>query len=287
MRTQVFYFLSIPNRLKWYTGSGFSTRGVMEETLHKTAEARRDTHDVQTYRVRSYECGPDGRVLFSHLCNYLQETASVHAQKLGFSKKNFEPMGLTWVLTRMRVRLDAYPAWGEDVVVLTYPRSMRKLTAYRDFVLSRPDGAPMGVATSEWMVMDINSRRAGRLPELVGACANNVRPPVWEGEAFGRLDFPEAEDAIALKFAVQHSHIDLNRHVNNVRYLEWMMECAPEAGSGSRVADMEVVFRGEARHGDVVVARCAPCRDGARMHQVATEDGRELITARTRWMRLD
>ena len=32
MRTQVFYFLSIPDRRKWYTGIGFSTRGVMKKS---------------------------------------------------------------------------------------------------------------------------------------------------------------------------------------------------------------------------------------------------------------
>ena len=112
--------------------------------------------------MRSYECGPDGRVLFSHICNYLQETASVHAQKLGFSKTNFEPLGLTWVLTRMRVRLDAYPAWGEDVVVLTYPRGMRKLTAYRDFALSRPDGTPLGPRRQSWKCAQREDRRASR-----------------------------------------------------------------------------------------------------------------------------
>ncbi len=250
--------------------------------------ALRDTHDIQTYRVRSYECGSDGRVLFSHLCNYLQETASVHAEKLGLSKRNFEPRGLTWVLTRMRVRIDAYPAWGEDVVVLTYPRSMRKLCAYRDFVLSRPDGSPLGVATSEWMVIDIGTRRAARLPSIVGDCANTVRPSVWEGEAFGRLEFPPVAESVAEQtFAVQHGHIDLNGHVNNVRYIEWMMECAPEAGPGRRVADLDVVFRGEARHGDAVVARCSPRHDGTHLHQiVAAADGRELIAARTRWTRL-
>ncbi|MGI5869194.1 MAG: acyl-[acyl-carrier-protein] thioesterase [Kiritimatiellia bacterium] len=247
-------------------------------------EARRDTHDIQTYRVRSYECGPDGRIFFWHICNYLQETASIHADKLGFSKKNFEPLGLAWVITRLRVRLDDCPAWGEDVVVLTYPRSMRKLTAGRDFVMSRSDGTPLGVATSEWMVMNMETRRAGRIPEIVASCTNNVRPPVWDGEPFERLEFPETADVVELKFAVQHSHIDLNQHVNNTHYLEWMMECTPEAESGSRVADIEVIYRGEARHGDVVVARCAPCRDGERMHQVATEDGRVLITARTKWV---
>lgn len=250
-------------------------------------EGKRDTYDIQSFRIRSYECGPDGVVRFSHICNYLQETASIHAEKLGFSKKNFEHLGLTWVLTRMRVHLDAYANWGEDIIILTYPRSMRKLVAYRDFLLSRSDGTPIGRATSEWMVIDLATRRASRLPAVVGDCANNVRPPVWTDEPFTKLTYPEnPQEEIEHRFFVQHAHIDLNGHVNNVRYLEWMMECAPEVGSGLRVSDMEVVFRSEAFHGETVVATCARCPDGSRAHQVLSTDGRELIVARTTWQPL-
>ena len=36
------------------------------------------------YRVRSYECTPDGRLRATQLLNYFQETASGHARLLGF-----------------------------------------------------------------------------------------------------------------------------------------------------------------------------------------------------------
>lgn len=253
--------------------------------MEDKAKVKQDTHDIQPYRVRSYECGPDGFALFSHLCNYLQETASVHAEKLGFSKRNFDHLNISWVLTRMHVHLVDYPRWSEDVVVLTFPHGMRKFMAYRDFVISRPDGTPIGVATSEWTTIDLQTRRVSRIPEIVASCSNTVRTPVWKGEPFSKLRFePSGADMIEKRFPVQRSHIDLNGHVNNVRYLEWMMECAPEAGSGRRVSDMEVVFRSEAMHGDTVVAQCTPCPDGSRAHQVTTSDGRALIIARTEWM---
>lgn len=249
-----------------------------------------DPHDIQTYRVRSYECAPDGRVRLSHLCNYLQESASIHAQKLGFSKQNLDPLGLTWVLTRMRVRVFNYPTWGEPVVVLTYPRNMRKLTAYRDFVLSRPDGSPIGIATSEWMTMNQASRRVARLPDFIGAYSNTVRPCVWtEGEPFERLEFPNpdtstvATDLTTRSFTVQQAQIDLNEHVNNVHYIEWMMECAPEMTEGHRVCDLHVVFREEARYGESITAQCLATAAGSRLHQLTNAQGQVLTLAQTHW----
>lgn len=252
--------------------------------MENTTEVGRDTHDIQTYRVRSYECGPDGKVRFSHICNYLQEAASIHAEKLGFSKKNFQHLNLTWVMTRMHVRLQCYPEWSDDVTILTFPHGMRKLKAYRDFILTSSNGSPIGTATSEWMVMDVKTRKAGRLPEFVETGSNTVREPVFKEAPFSRLSFDRNNSQIIEKqFSVQHAHVDLNGHVNNVRYLEWMMECAPEIDSGLRVSDMEVVYRAEAKHGDTVTAQCAQRTDGSRAHQVLAADGRELIIARTEW----
>lgn len=252
--------------------------------MENNTDVGRDTHDIQAYRVRSYECGPDGKVRFSHLCNYLQETASNHAEKLGFSKKNFEHLNLTWVMTRMHVRLQSYPEWSDDITVLTFPHGMRKLKVYRDFILTHADGSPIGTATSEWMVIDVKTRHARRLPDFVETCSNTVREPVWTDKPFSRLTFERNNSEIIEKqFPVQHSHIDLNGHVNNVRYLEWMMECAPEVKSGRRVSEMEVVYRAEAMYGDTVTAQCAQHTNGSRTHQVLTADGRELITARTEW----
>ena len=36
------------------------------------------------FKVRSYECGPDGRATLPTICNLFQEAASLHAASLGF-----------------------------------------------------------------------------------------------------------------------------------------------------------------------------------------------------------
>ena len=41
------------------------------------------------FKVRSYECGPDGRVTLPTICNFLKEAASLHAASLGFGKGDF------------------------------------------------------------------------------------------------------------------------------------------------------------------------------------------------------
>ena len=74
------------------------------------------------FKVRAYECGPDGCATLPTVCNYLQEAASLNAESLGFSKSDFDSSGenVSWVLTRLLVRMSAYPRWGDEVKVTAH-----------------------------------------------------------------------------------------------------------------------------------------------------------------------
>ena len=247
-----------------------------------------DTHGTYTWQVRTYECGPDGRMTLPAVCNYLQEAASLNAEELGFSKTDFAAAGAntTWVLTRLRVRMARLPKWGERVTVLTFPRLGRRITAFRDFALTDAAGAPLGVATSEWMTIDLASRRIVPIPEGVFAKANTERAPVLGEAAFAaKLRFPEGAPAAELRFRAQRSHIDLNGHVNNVHYVEWLLETVPP-GAGV-CTDFEIVFRSETLAGEEVRAEGVAVEPGVYAHRLSAPDGRDHVLARTRWTRLD
>ena len=83
-----------------------------------------DVYEVYSWAVRTYECGPDGMATMVSVCNWLQEAASLNAETLAFSKSNFEAAGenISWVLTRLKVRIARFPKWEEKVSILTFPR---------------------------------------------------------------------------------------------------------------------------------------------------------------------
>ena len=141
-----------------------------------------DVYGVYSWAVRTYECGPDGRATMASVCNWLQEAASLNAETLAFSKSDFEAAGenISWVLTRLKVRIARFPKWEEKVSILTFPRGGRRIVAYRDFVLTGADGAELGRATSEWMLIDLASRRCSaksRSRSCAGTARRNPRTP--------------------------------------------------------------------------------------------------------------
>jgi acyl-ACP thioesterase len=240
-----------------------------------------DTVGEYEFNVRSYECGKDGYASLATICNYLQEAASLNAESLKFSKSNFEAAGenISWVLTRMKVRMAEYPKWEDRVSVLTFPRGGRRITAWRDFTIRGADGRTLGVATTEWMLIDLSSRKVVPIPESVFALANTEREPVLGDDPWTpRLRFPEGAECAQYRFKAQNSHIDLNGHVNNVHYIEWLMEPVP----GVRPSDIEIVFRSETLAGEEVSVKvCDGAASGERFHCVCSLGGQDHVVART------
>ena len=232
------------------------------------------------FKVRSYECGPDGRATLPTICNYLQEAASLNAATLGFGKDDFAAKGenISWVLTRMVVKMSRYPAWNDEVTVETFPRGGRKIVAWRDFEVKDAQGATLGLATTEWMLIDLSSRKIVAVPEKVFAANDPANVPVLGLEPFSKFRFPEGGSGVPpLHFTAMKSQIDLNGHVNNVHYIDWMLEpCESRCP-----AEMEIVFRSETFAGDEVRVETAAA-DGFTYHRVFAPDGKDHIVARTK-----
>ena len=246
-----------------------------------------------SFKVRSYECGADGRATLPTVCNFLQEAASLHAASLGFGKGDFAAAGenISWVLTRMVVKMDRYPKWEDEVTVETFPRGGRKIVAWRDFEVKDAKGGTLGVSSSEWMIIDLATRKIHAIPEKVFAANDPANVPVLGLEPFAKFRFPETgklfdcsdcsdcsiEKSKAMTFTAMKSQIDLNGHVNNVHYINWMLEpCESRCP-----AEMEVVFRSETFAGDEVRVETA-ASDGYTYHRVSAPDGKDHIVARTK-----
>lgn len=234
------------------------------------------------WTVRSYECAPDGKVTVANVCNYLQEAASLNAEHLGFSKSNFEGenLNLTWVMTRMRLRLTRRPKWNEEVKVFTFPRPARRIVAWRDFILSDANGAEIGRASTEWMMIDMATRRPVAIPAFVTERADADREPVFAEP----LGFKLPPDAFASQTSQPYtitaapSDIDLNGHVNNVRYITWLFDAS---GLTADALTLELAFKSEVLAGTTVGVETV-CQDGVLYQRIRSDADHVLAEIRTK-----
>lgn len=241
---------------------------------------------AEDFSVRSYEVDCHGRLSIPSICNFLQEAAGSHARSLGVAIQQIIGDNYTWVLSRLLVRMDAYPAWGETVRVETWPSGTRGPFAMRDFRMTGSGGLSVGAACAAWLLIDARTRFPLRRVEAVlSKLQTPANAPPSLGGTLAKLPALDGADQEA-RFRVGYGDLDVNRHVNNVIYIGWVMESLPVAVHDNTVpAELEVHYIAEAFAGDEILSRCRKEGDGLTfLHGVFREsDGQELLRARTVW----
>ena len=243
----------------------------------------------ETYAVRSSETDASGRASVQALLGYLLDAADGHARALGVSADDLAGEGWSWVLHRLRVRVEATPRWRDAVHVETWPAVMDGLYAERDFWLRGEGGRPFGRATSTWLLLDLKRRRPVRLPEAFRAFARPERERPLPGDG-PDVRLVEASD-YERTFRVGYGDLDLNQHATFSRYALWAVETLPfETLRLHALAELDLRFRAETVYGDGLTAQTQRL-DGAGVafaHRlVREEDGREAAQALTRWRPTD
>jgi acyl-CoA thioesterase FadM len=257
----------------------------------------------EEWLVRCYDVGPDNRLRPQNLCNYFEETAGCHAAALGLGIDRLAEGGRAWVLAKMRLRLSRLPFAGESFRVTTWPVRVERLQFRRDFLTYDAEGAVLARAVTQWVIINLHSRRLERIPAHVAALApENPETALEDGDI--RIPALDEGAASGPSFPVRLADIDRNRHVNNSRYVEFALEgavAALEKNEASAAAEeyrhtalaptkelrgLDILFRAEGLFGDVIATRGMPEPDAPGSYLLSLHrqaDGTELARARTIW----
>ena len=181
---------------------------------------------TESFPVRSYEAGPSGRVKPLSLVHYFQEIAGIHASVLGLSVEQLFEQNLTWMLARIHYRFLRLPQMGAMVHVKTWPSGIQGLFATREFQAYLDNGDLVAEGTSAWLMFDLERRRPVRLPEVV----NTILIPSLErpiADTFPKMrPLPQGYSDTSI-FKAHYEDLDLNNHVNNAVYVDWIMRSTP------------------------------------------------------------
>lgn len=239
---------------------------------------------TNTYTIRSYEIDAGGRLSIPAIFNLLQDAASNHAFELGVAISQLLADNYTWVLSRIALKMTGYPAWRDTIQIATWPSGVQRVFALRDFDI-RQNNRTIGSCVSAWIIIDAANRKPIRPTSFVEQLKPLEKKHVMENPLTKLPRFQGAE--IEHLFRVRYSDLDINQHVNNVSYIEWVLENIQSIEKNHRcLADLEINFLGEALLGDEVIAGCrAMDSQGTEYaHNIVCEaDNRELIRARTVW----
>ena len=196
-----------------------------------------------------------GRVRAATLCDLLQAAATTHAEKLGVGMPALREQGVTWMLARLDIVFANWPARQSALTLATWPSGVRgHVVCCRDFDMRDASGRAILRATSEWVTVNFETRRLARLSPALMTLAPPDAPrvdidpmPDLEGAAFA----PSGE----CRIPVRRADLDVNRHVNNVHYVEWLLEPLSDAAYGRVLRRLSISYHAEALAGDEVTSR--------------------------------
>lgn len=214
------------------------------------------------YSVEPFEEDFAGRLSWEVLGGRILAAAARHADSHGFGMKQLMPMGLSWVLSRMVINIDEMPVSGQEYGIETWIHGIRHTFTDRCFSILRPSGGiPYGYAYSVWALIDMHTRRPVSFSTIPGGGfegwvdAGRTCPEF----AFSRIRVADTAEERCI--TTGYGDIDVNGHVNSIRYIRYALDALPrDILHEHAVHRVEVAYHGEAFWGDTLCIRLQ--RDG-------------------------
>ncbi len=239
----------------------------------------------EEFPVASFDVDSNGRLSLPSLFARFQEIAGLHATHLGIGFEELRKLDVAWMLSRIKVRIESLPTWWETVTLRTWPKGVDRLFALRDFKVTSHHGKVLAVATTCWLLVELEKGRPRRIESL------NVD-----------LQFPGADHAIreipdkivvpqelkpVYEKQILFSDLDVNEHVNNAQYVRWAMDCYdPEVLRAKKVKSIQLNYLGQARYGDRVEILSATTEEAshtAYIEGVNTKNGEKIFQSLIEW----
>lgn len=239
----------------------------------------------KNYLVHYYEIDIKKRALLTSIINYLMDVCTVQSDKVGVSLDYMMNNNKGWILIQWDIKIHRYPTYDEIVKVSTTSHSFYKYYSYRKHSIVDKDGNILVEGTSIWLLVDTVKRKPLKLDqELYDAF--NMSPEENERFPLAKLPHLNTWDT-ELTFKIRYSDIDTNHHVNNVKYINWIVESIPlDIALNYELKNLTIVYKKETSYGhNIHVHTKIEKTDTGYIchHNIISDLGEDLTLAKTYW----
>ena len=218
-----------------------------------------------------------GRMKASWLLACVQEVAGEHSERLGAANGVYNGKQLFWAVTRHRVEISRLPGAKETITLKTWPCPTTRVAYPRATVACDEDGNELFRVMSLWVLMDVGSR-AMILPGKSGV---NVDGVTLGSEIAAPVSLAPIPGENREERRVRFTDLDVNGHMNNTQYLNWVDDLLPGTHHRDHPArEFTICYLSEALEGQVlelnwtleeglrVDAQCRDEADGAKSRRI-------------------
>lgn len=204
---------------------------------------------TESYKIASYLVNMKNRAGLYSVLNLIQDVGWIHSLHLQVSL----PKNQNWVFTRQKLIMDKWPIWNEILTIKTWIRPPVGQFLLRDYELFIGD-LKIGEATSTFGAMDLETRK-------MATADWTSYDSIWRNTDHlihlpQKIILTEKISDLA-QFQVRNSDLDMNQHVNNTKYSQWILDAIPLdiIKADLVIHEYEVNFLAETKSGDVVTVQ--------------------------------
>ena len=211
-------------------------------------------NQVGTYKLVAspFHLDVRGKLSIGVLGKHLLNCADAYAAERGFDVVEQEGEHYTWVLSRLAIELEDMPLQYEDFTIHSWIENVYRLFTDRNFELVNKDGKTIGYARSVWAMISMETRKPADLFTLHGESLNQYASdrecPIAKP---GRIKVAQSEPVA--EYLTKYSDIDINGHVNSIKYIEHILDLFPmETFKEKSIKRFEMAYVAESYYGDTL-----------------------------------
>ncbi len=186
-------------------------------------------HSIMSVRSTDTDRFFKGRIPF--FFSALQEVAATHSTLCHCGIPELVAReNKTWVVVRAKITIERLPDWMEDVHVDTWAEMPFKLFAPRIVEGRAADGSLIFSAVSHWVVIDIGRKRPIKPDEALKYFVLPDKSLRFTDPDIGKLRIAEDFTGFRIpdfKPVTNYYDTDTNGHINNVSYINWLVDAFP------------------------------------------------------------
>lgn len=226
---------------------------------------------IQKYTLRIADCDLTGSWKPSAMLTAIQETSGADCEKRGVGSSALLRENLCWIVTHSEIHMERYPRLWQTVTVESFHVDFRRWFCVRCCIFTDENGDRIGWPATNWVILDIGKRQIvmpGKFADLLpdnSAVEVPLRHPGMVEAVHGQ------ENALTIR--PQYSDLDVNGHVTNTRYVDWVCDAlGTDVMRDWCLAEIRVNYSAEIKVDQEIELRVT--RDGPHYHVAGYHAGR-------------
>lgn len=243
------------------------------------------------YQLAYFDCDYTGHLSIEMMLMLMILASEKQNESLGFGMAETQKFGGGWVILDYEGHLNGeLPKDRESIVVGTRIKAYNRFFVVREFWLDNAAGQRVAEVSGLFTFMDLQKRKMAPIPAAIMA--------PYQQAATIRLSRPQSpdkaepdDDWVSKQYRARYADIDSNGHVNNARYVEWLLDTLP-AGflKAHRLTGFRLNYRREVRPQSLVTSLRGPlASDDEQLvsQHVIQVDGKTHACATFEWQKIN